>query len=191
MDSASQQKVVKRNRFPLFQLVAVIGLLALVWYAFGKNVIEPAGNPVIAQRLGALELVSSTTGAEAIEQVSRLHGVKIDLVAAYIAEYRNQGERAVVWIGDSANREMATELIDRMVRGIEAGGTGFGNLRRITMDGNSVWEVDGRPGEKSFFYHSRDPANRVVWLTIESNNATSLLEMAVKTFSAERVSQGY
>ena len=178
-------KEKKRPGTILFQLLIVIAFLALIWFSFGQNVLAPQKQAAVPERLGTLELVSSNEGSEAIGQISKLHGTDITLVEAYIARYARSNEEVTVWVGRAENSDDAAELIKRMADGIASGNSGFSNLKRLSITQGyhnyEVFQVDG-PGGKHFFYHSREPRERVVWLSIEASDTMPILEQAIKTF---------
>lgn len=178
----------RRGSLALFQLVIVVVLLAAMWFSFGQNVLSPLKPQGVPKRLGEMELVSLVEGAQALAQVSRLHGTDIKLVSAYIAEYshalspyHNSNERVTVWVGRGESSEIGAELTRRMLQAIEKGGSGFSKLRRLVIAGEEVFRVEG-PGGEHFFYHSRRPAGEIVWLTIVADNALPILEQALKIF---------
>lgn len=178
-------KKKKRSATFLFQLGLVIVVLALIWFSFGQNVLSPENQDGIPQRLGELELVSSVSGEQAIQQLGQLHGTGIELVDAYIAGYSRDGKEATIWIGETATSDNAVELLDRMVKGIADGNSTFGNLRRITVTQNyhshEVFQVDGAGG-RHFFFISRELGTRLVWLTVQADDAMSILEETINTF---------
>jgi hypothetical protein len=178
-DSISKRE--KRRGMLIFQLFFVSGFLALMWFGFGQNVLAPRERLDAPERLGSLGLVGGTEGPEALAQIGRLHGTDINLVDAFIAEYAHTDERLTVWVGRAESGDAAADLTKKMIEGIERGGSGFGSLQRLTIAGYEVFQVDG-PGGRHFFYNSREPRERVVWLTIEAGDAMPLLEQAVKTF---------
>ncbi|MDO8567525.1 MAG: hypothetical protein Q7R57_02280 [Dehalococcoidales bacterium] len=155
-------------------------LLGLVWYGFGQNVLAPAKPSGIPQYLGSLKIASQVEGTEAQTQINRLHGTSISLQNAFIVEYKAEygGGYVQVWAGSAGSEAAAADLINRMVNGINRGGTGFTNLRQVKVASHDVWQADGKGGQ-FFFYISAD---RVVWLTIEGSDSAALLESAVKVF---------
>ena len=171
----------KRRGLVLLQLFIVAGVLAAVWFSFGQNVLPPRKQLNVPERLGTLELIGTIEGSEAMTRISRLHGTDIKLASAYIVEYVHGRERGTVWVGKAESRDAAAELTKRMIEGIEKGGSGFGNLQRLTITGYEVFRVDG-PGGEYFFYNSREQRERVVWLTIEAADALPILEQALKNF---------
>ncbi|MBI4304001.1 MAG: hypothetical protein HY665_06675 [Chloroflexi bacterium] len=177
-----EKKKKKRGRsMPLFQIIIVVGLLSLVWFAFGSNVLSQKGQPVTPEHLGTLALGNMIEGPEALAQINNLHGTTIALSNGHIAEYANGKERMTVWLGEAESNQAAVDLLNRMVAGIAKGGSPFGNLTRLTTRGNEVFQVDG-PGGKSFFYISSRDRVRVVWLTIQSPDASPILDLALKAF---------
>lgn len=178
-------KAKSKGRRTLWQIVIATGLLALIWFSFGQNVLSLQKQGSMPQRLGTLKLVEQTEGSEAMAAVSRLHGKDIKLETAYIATYTSDNEMVTVWVGKAASSTAATELMRRMTEGISTGTSGFSNLKRLSITkgyhSHEVYQVEG-PGGSHFFYISKLSQDKVVWLTIQSENAGSLLETSINTF---------
>ncbi|MDP2743594.1 MAG: hypothetical protein Q8P00_00820 [Dehalococcoidia bacterium] len=170
----------------LLQVVIVVAFLALAAFSFGRDVLSPSKQGGMPERIGNLELVSTVAGAQALAQIDRLHGTDIKLVTAFIAEYvydRYERQHATVWVGVAESDQAAAQLLTRMLDGITRGGSGFGNLQKVTVGGQEISQVDG-PDGKHFFYQPREGADRVIWLSIEAADASvrPILEQAVKVF---------
>jgi hypothetical protein len=170
----------------LLQVVIVVAFLALAAFSFGQTVLSPGKQGGMPESIGNLELVSTVAGSQALAQIDRLHGTDIKLVTAYIAEYvydRYERQHATVWVGVAESGEAATQLLSRMLDGITGSGSGFGNLKKVAVAGQDIFQVDG-PGGKHFFYQPREGAERVIWLSIEAADASvrPILEQAVKAF---------
>ncbi len=171
----------KRRRLVLLQLFIVAVLLAVVWFSFGQNVLNPRKQLGVPERLGDMQLVGSVEGSEALAQIGKLHGTDIELVNAYTAVYVHSNKRVIIWVGRAESRDAAAGLTKRMIESIEKGGSGFNNLQRLTIAGHEVFRVDG-PGGEHFFYTSREQRERVVWLNVEATDALPILEQVVKNF---------
>lgn len=178
-------KAKKRRGLFLVQIVLVGGLLLLVWLSFGQNVLKSVGQAGVPGRLGELKLVSSVEGADALAQINKLHGTEINLVEAYIGNYARGDEQVTAWVGRAASSELAAELIRRMVAGISQGDTGFSDLKRLSIaqgyHSHEVFQVEG-PGGKHFFYVSKQSQDKIVWLTVEADDAMTIVEQALNTF---------
>ena len=175
-------KEKKRRSSFRVQVLIVVGFLVLVWFSFGQNVLAPQKQAGVPERLGTLELVSIIEGSEALAQIEKLHGTDINLVEAQVATYaRGSTERITVWVSRAESSDAAVELTRMMVEGINRGNSVFSNLRRLTVSSHEVFQVDG-PGGEHFFYNSREPRERVVWLAIEAGDTRLILEQVIKTF---------
>ena len=174
-------KEKKRRSSFRVQVLIVVGFLVLVWFSFGQNVLAPQKQASVPERLGELELVSIIEGPEALAQIEKLHGTDINLVEAQVASYaRGSTERITVWVSRAESSDDAAELTRMMVEGINRGNSVFSNLQRLTVSSHEVFQVDGHGGEH-FFYNSREPRERVVWLAIEAGDTRLILEQVIKT----------
>ncbi len=174
-------KKKKRRGLYIFQILVVIGILTLLWSSFGRSVLEPQQQALVPTRLGDLELVSAVEGANALTQVSQLHGTDITLTAAYIAEYASDNERVTVWMGQAETESDAARLNAMMLDGIANGNSPFSNPTPLSVAGHEVFQVDSASG-RHFFYQSREDAKSVIWLEIEAFDTLSVLEQAVTIF---------
>ncbi len=152
-----------------------------MWFSFGQNVLTPQKQLSVPEQLGKLELIGSIEGSEALAQIRGLHGIDIELVSVYIAEYVRGNEQVIVWVGRTENSTAGAELTKRMLQAIEKGGSGFSNLQRLALADHEVFRVEG-PGGEHFFYNSRQLRQEVVWVTIEATDVMPLLEQVLKTF---------
>ena len=162
------------------------GLVFAIIMSLWLNVLQPRPQKDVPERLGELELVGAVSGAEALARVNRLHGLDIELSEAIIAEYTHSSpyhgnSHASIWVGTAANAGAATELIRRMAEGIGKGGSPFVNLRRVTVGGHEVFQVDSQGGT-NYFYTSRKKQENVVWISIEASEPELILEEAVRAF---------
>jgi len=178
-----QTEIAKKRR-PIFPVLITLVVLGLVGYGFTRYVLAPpASSSGVPQYVGTLKLTSLTEGEAALAAVNRLHGTAIGLENAFVAEYSPPygGEHLMVWGGDAGSAEAAAGLASRMVESIATSNSGFSNPRQITVDGYEIWQVDGKDGN-FYFYVSRQQSDRVVWLTINSQNSAALLAGALKAF---------
>jgi hypothetical protein len=180
--------MTKRNRNHIFQLVTVLGLIFLVWFSFGRNVLSPPKHPGVPEELAGMKLGNFKDGPEALAQVNKLHGAGIELANAFIAEYSHDfnpyhenNERLYVWVGETINPEMATALTADMVKAIGTGSQGFSAPKPLTINGWEVFQVAG-PGGEHFFYTSSKTPTRIIWLIVKSNNSLSVLDKALEVY---------
>lgn len=176
----------KKTRSKLYQLIIVAGLVLVVIFSFGFNVLAPRGKSGMPAKLGTMQLASVTGGQEAMAQVDRLHGLGIELADAKVAQYSHSSPyhsaRATVWVGVAKSESAAADLLQRMVEAIgKSGGSGFSNVQKLNVSGHEVYQVDGQGGAH-FFFQSREQPADVVWLTVEGQDTMTTLEAALKAF---------
>ncbi|MBI2830394.1 MAG: hypothetical protein HYX81_04455 [Chloroflexi bacterium] len=180
----------RKRRFKQTQTIIVLGIFAIVGISFAINVLGAQRHPGVPEKLLEMKVGNYVSGKQALNQVSQLHGTNIDLSDAIIADYSHDfnpyhknDEKVSVWIGKTKTAAEAADLINRMYQGIQAGkgNTPFSNARRQTVEGHEIFQVDGAGG-KHYFYAVDTPEPRIVWLTINSDNAAGILKEAFKSF---------
>lgn len=180
----------RKQRFKLTQTLIVIGIIAAIGISFAINVLGAQKHPGVPEKLFEMKVGNYVSGSQALNQVSQLHGMNIELAGAIVAEYSHNfnpyhrnDEKVSVWIGKTNTIAEAVDLLNRMYQGIQIGkgSTPFSNATKLTVDGHEVFQVEG-PGGKHYFYAIGDPEPRVVWLTISSPNADGILREALKSF---------
>ncbi|MBI4296609.1 MAG: hypothetical protein HY667_05790 [Chloroflexi bacterium] len=179
-----------KQRFRLTQTLIVVGIVAIIGISFAVNILGAQKHPGVPEKLLEMKVGNYASGPQALNQVNQLHGTRIELADAIIAEYSHDfnpyhknDEKVSVWIGKTKTIAEATDLLGRMYQGIQQGkgNTPFSNATRQIVDGHEVFQVDGGGG-KHFFYAAGDPEPRIVWLTINSDNTGSILKEALKSF---------
>ncbi len=61
------------------------------------------------------------SGPEAIRDIERLHGVRMDMADASIFHYSAGGERVQVWVAWAPSEQGAEDLLQRMTLAMEGG----------------------------------------------------------------------
>lgn len=164
----------RRRRSLVIQLGLVVALIVGIWVSWQAG--QHPSSAAVPQHLGALHLVSSITGDEAKAQISKLHGVQIDLHEAYIAEYTGAGVQVTAWVSEAGSGADAAWLLRRMLDGIRDGNPMFSNLQQQAVDGSEVYSVDSSDGKKHYFY--RDDM-KLVWLQVTAAEPLPVVRTAL------------
>lgn len=106
--------------------------------------------------LAGTPLTASARGAAAVDQVSRLHGTRIDVTAAVVAQYGG----LTLWISVSPSPLAASTLLWRMNRRMAGGTSVFSDPRPQDRRGRTVFATDGL-GQSHRYYQS---GASVLWL---------------------------
>ena len=143
-------------------LAAVFAAVVVALLANTSN--PPSGQSAslelrVPTALAGTPITGTTRGPAARTEIGRLHGVKIDVVDALIAHYR---DGSTVWIGVSSSALEASRLVWRMHRRLAGGTRDFSAPRPQDLRGRTVFVTEG-PGQVHYYYQS---GTRVVWLAV-------------------------
>ena len=83
-------------------------------YPHDKTTSSASDNTIFPQELYGMQLTGAQSGEEAMQGVTRLHGLSIELKNAYIAAYEGNGKSAMIWISESKTEEEAKKLFKVM-----------------------------------------------------------------------------
>ncbi len=159
------------------RLVPVVFAAALVAaVAGGLWNAANAQQGIAPKQLGTYQLTGDpVVGAEAVAQMSRLHGKGVGVVDGYVAHYRGPSGGAMVYLGSTASEKDAIELLRQMEERIGAGNQYFTNLRQLTVEGVKVYTVRSGP-ETHYFWQA---GKNVIWMGFDRDDPTELA-IAVK-----------
>lgn len=125
----------------------------------------------IPEKLGALALVNSELGKDALNEFAQLHGQGFDLVNGYRAEYASGESKATLWVGQAKDATAAQSMVQTMADKIAAGNPMFTDLQQLSISGRTIYEVKGQ-GQYHFFYATND---KIVWVATDPANAVEAL----------------
>ena len=105
----------KKRRIPaLFQLLLVVGFLALTWFSFGQNVLAPQKQAAVPERLGILELVSSNSGFSNLKLLTVTQGYHIHEVfqvegpgGKHFFYHSRESRERIVWLSIESGDTMS------------------------------------------------------------------------------------
>ncbi|KAA3644130.1 MAG: hypothetical protein DWQ07_18645 [Chloroflexi bacterium] len=140
----------------------------------------PEANPetrVLPANLAGIEMYSSVTGAEAILDISRLHGKDFPINSANIGSYGSKHE-ITVWVASTSLVSIAQGMILDMEESISVGTTPFRPEGDRDQDGRRIYELSGM-GQLHFYFRSD---NNVVWLAADPRLANEALGQLLEYF---------
>jgi hypothetical protein len=137
------------------------GLAAVVVALLANTSNPPSGQSAspglrVPAALAGSPLTGSVRGAAAADQISRLHGTRIEVADAVVARY---GPLAL-WISASPSPLKASALLWRMNRRIAGGTPVFSPPRPREFRGRTVFSTNGM-GQAHAYYQS---GTAVLWL---------------------------
>jgi hypothetical protein len=130
----------------------------------------PPGSPVhLPSVLAGQSLISSVRGADAQDQVARLHGKSIDITDALVGQYRGG---ITIWISVSESALKASSLLWAMNRRMAGGTATFSAPRPAQRHERTVFLTQGIGLEHVYFQRGA----HVVWLAAPAGTVERALD---------------
>ena len=126
--------------------------------------------------IAGLRLTSSTTGAQAIEEVSSMHGKEFPIEFGEIGIY---GDREVtLWVAGAASDAVAVEMTTAMQEKIAEGNSPFTPTNQIQNKDRKVYILDGM-GQRHYYFQSN---NLVIWLAANPSVADAAIQQILEVY---------
>lgn len=119
------------------------------------------GKPFPAQ-LDSLPRVSYLTGAQALTEISKLHGKEIKAASGEIATYGSGAEKVVVWVSVSTTKEEAQSLLQQMLDRMATPGA-FSKPELLNMKNRPYFLTTGQGIQHVFYLRG----TRIYWVALQ------------------------
>ncbi len=167
------------------QVVLGLAILVAVTVGIWDQAQKPPGSdagmgPVselaasIPTQIGGLRRGAMMTGAQAMEELQQLHGKGVGLSKGWIAHY---GKDAIVYLGETKDEAIATQVFEAMTTRIGAGNQYFKNLQQLQVNGRQVYTVTGQ-GQRHYYYQQ---GRQVIWIAAPAGQEEQFLKDAFQT----------
>lgn len=158
-------------------LIIIVGALLIAvpaaWWLLTQWETESAKLNLPSQVAG-LPLVEQRHGSEAIVEINRLHGLDFPLDGGAVGVY-GEGGGAVLWVSETADQALASQLVEDMRAKIAEGRSPFRPLGERFAGERRVYELVGL-GQRHFYFQAGE---LVVWLAAEESLAEAALGEAL------------
>ncbi|MBW2108961.1 MAG: hypothetical protein JRI36_09890, partial [Deltaproteobacteria bacterium] len=103
--------MLKGHRPPITAVVYRLALVGFVLAAVAHAATPPPLDPVIV----GLHRVRLLSGTKAIEAINKLHGMSIDIVKGFVADYKGPGGKATIWVSQAESQSLAQRQVEKMI----------------------------------------------------------------------------
>ena len=126
--------------------------------------------------IAGIRLASSTTGVQAIEEVSSMHGKEFPIEFGEIGIY---GDREVtLWVARAASDAVAAQMTAVMQEKIAQGNSPFTPTNQIQNKDRKVYILDGM-GQRHYYFQSN---NLVIWLAANPSVADAAIQQILEVY---------
>ncbi len=109
-------------------------------------------SPVFQEEIRGLKLVQLITGKDALHAINKLHGKKISVASGMVAFYQGEGEKATVWVSESACTDDAIQQTEIMIEKMRSSKRSpFSDYAEIGQDGVKIYSFKGM-GQKHYIF---------------------------------------
>lgn len=128
-------------------------------------------------KLGELVLSKSLRGSQALEEIGKLHGKRMEqLKDGLLARYRGSSAEALLWVAEPKPDVITEKLLAAMLAGISRGTSAFAPAREQKFGQMTIYTTQGL-GKNHYLYST---AKYVVWLEVTEKEAVKALHDLVK-----------
>jgi hypothetical protein len=130
-------------------------------------------SPPFDPHIKDLDLVRLVTGDEARKSIDKLHGMPIDVVQGFIAEYNGPYGKATIWVSEATSEDLAKEQTEVMIEKMESSKRSpFSHFRARDAKGLRITAFDGLGQEHCVF---RDKT-WVYWVSADERSMDMIVE---------------
>jgi hypothetical protein len=164
--------------------IFAIGLMVIgVWlvvgaigWTFFDHPSSQFSEGTLPDSLAGIRLTSSTTGAQAIEEVSSMHGKEFPIEFGEIGIYGNR--EITLWVAGAASDEVAAQMTTAMQEKIAQGNSPFTPTNEVQNKDHKVYVLDGM-GQRHYYFQSN---SSVIWLAANPSVADAALQQILEVY---------
>jgi hypothetical protein len=164
--------------------ILAIGLMVIgVWLVVGAIGWTFFGHPSsqfaegrLPDSIAGIRLTSATTGAQAIEEVSSMHGKEFPIEFGEIGNYGNR--QISLWVSGAASDEIAAQMTAAMRDKIAQGNSPFTPIEEIQNGNRKVFVQEGM-GQRHHYFQSN---NLVIWLAANPSVADAAIQQILEVY---------
>ena len=127
--------------------------------------------------IAGLRLTNSTTGPQAIEELSSMHGKEFHIEFGEIGVYGNR--EITLWVAGAASDEVAAQMTTAMQEKIAKANSPFTPTNEIQNNDRKVYVLDGM-GQRHYYFQSK---NFVIWLAANPSVADTAIKQILEVYS--------
>jgi hypothetical protein len=159
--------------------LVVIGVwlvVGAIGWAFFDHPSSQFSEGTLPDSIAGIRLASSTTGAQAIEEVSSMHGKEFPIEFGEIGIY---GDREItLWVAGAASKESALQMTSAMQEKIARGTSPFTPVDQLKNKNRQVYVLDGM-GQRHYYFQAN---TLVIWLAANPSVADAAIQQILEVY---------
>lgn len=128
------------------------------------------------KQIGNLKLNEFLIGQEAINSINQLHGMNIEIVQGYVANYGSGSQQVKVWVSEVENTEAAANQVQRMTQKIANESDVYTEPAVFQIKGIDFWQTRGA-GMNNYYYRK---GKKIYWLATKGVDPASVMGVLLR-----------
>ena len=150
--------------------------IILILFSFFLLGCNQSSSPVFQEEIRGLKLVRLLTGKDALLAINKLHGKKINVARGMVAFYQGEGEKAIVWVSESACTDDAMQQTEIMIEKMRASKSSpFSDYEEIERNGVKIYSFEGM-GQKHYIFRI---SKSIYWISANPGTIDELCKSIV------------
>ena len=150
--------------------------IILILFSFFLLGCNQSSSPVFQEEIRGLKLVQVITGKDALLAINKLHGKKINVARGMVAFYQGEGEKAIVWVSESACTDDAMQQTEIMIEKMRASKSSpFSDYEEIERNGVKIYSFEGM-GQKHYIFRI---SKSIYWISANPGTIDELCKSIV------------
>ena len=167
---------MKRIFAVILMVIGVWLVVGAIGWTFFDHPSSQSSEGSLPDSIAGIQLASSTTGAQAIEEVSSMHGKEFPIEFGEIGIYGNR--EITLWVTGAASNEIAEQMTAAMQAKIAQGNSPFTPIDEIQNRDRKVFVLDGM-GQRHYYFQSK---NLVIWLAANPSVADAAIQQILEVY---------
>jgi hypothetical protein len=151
-----------------------LGALSQLYWSNREN---SAVSVDLPNQLAGLRITDSQSGADAIAEITALHGKEFPVDFGAIGIYGNR--EITLWVAGTPSESIAVEMTNAMQQKIAKGNSPFTPINEINYRKSKIYALKGM-GQSHYYFQSKA---LVIWLAVDPVFADEALQQILEVYS--------
>jgi hypothetical protein len=177
-EKSVNRETKQKNPTTLIIVLIVFFAIFMVYYNFYYD--EPLIELSFPKTMLGVKLDQIITGPQAVNSISKLHGLDISIKKGYVASYSGSRQQIMIWASQSNSIKEAQQLFEimdaKIIKSAQTEFPPFSKRRELEKQGLKIIAVKGM-GMENYYYQK---GAKVYWIAVGGVDPLLVLNEAIR-----------